>query len=68
VIDGLDQEEDHQKEKQRYNFQNGQWEELTKPEDKPGKGGRFGGARKGGRRGGRLGGGVNPGGNVGAGN
>ncbi|HXY32811.1 MAG TPA: hypothetical protein VEI07_01205, partial [Planctomycetaceae bacterium] len=51
IIDGLDQEEDHQKEKQRYNFQKGQWEELTNPQDeeKPGRrgmGGRMGGGRK----------------------
>jgi hypothetical protein len=59
VIDGLDQEDDHQKEKQRYTFQNGQWEDLTKPaEDKGGKG-RFGGAKRqkrGGKGGGPAGG------------
>jgi hypothetical protein len=61
VIDGLDQEEDHQKEKQRYTFQIGQWEDLTKPaEDKGGKG-RFGGAKRqkrGGKGGGPGGGSV----------
>ncbi len=64
VIDALDQEEDRQKEKQRYNLQNGQWEDLTKPaDDKVGRG-RFGGSKKQ-KRGGKAGGGVSAGGNAG---
>jgi hypothetical protein len=65
VIDALDQEEDHQKEKQRYNFQNGQWEDLTKPAEDKGGRGRFGGGKRQ-RRGGR--GGVGPGAGNNAGN
>jgi hypothetical protein len=64
VIDALDQEEDHQREKQRYTFQNGQWEDLTKPaDDKVGKG-RYGGGRKQ-KRGGKGGPGAGAGASVG---
>ncbi|HEV8068396.1 MAG TPA: hypothetical protein VGP76_11720 [Planctomycetaceae bacterium] len=65
VIDALDQEEDHQKEKQRYNFQNGQWEDLTKPaDDKLGRG-RLGSGKKQ-KRGGKSGGGTGAGANAGS--
>jgi len=64
VIDALDQEEDHQKEKQRYNFENGKWEDLTKPaDDKVGKG-RFGNGKRQ-KRGGKSGGGMGAGGTAG---
>jgi hypothetical protein len=56
VIDGLDQQEEHQDAKTRYNVQNDQWE-VTKPDDadQPRPGGRMGGmGKKGGRRGGRA--------------
>ncbi len=56
VIDGLDQQEEHQDAKTRYNVQNDQWEDLTKPDeaDQPRPGGRMGGMGKKGRRGGRA--------------
>jgi hypothetical protein len=47
VIDALDQEEDHQIAKHRYDFQNDQWQELTKTDDE--KGGKLG-ARNGKRK------------------
>jgi hypothetical protein len=58
VIDGLDQQEEHQDTKNRYTIQNDQYDELTKPdEDKADQGRpgtRMGGlGKKGGRRGGR---------------
>ena len=57
VIDGLDQEEDHQIAKQRYTFQNDQWQDAKSDDgDKMGLGklGR-GGAGKKRRSGGRPG-------------
>jgi hypothetical protein len=60
VIDALDQEEDHQIAKHRYDFQNEQWQDLTKPDDE--KGGKFG------RRSGKKRGGRTPGGASGVGN
>jgi uncharacterized membrane protein YgcG len=57
VIDGLDQEEDHQREKQRYAFQLGQWGDVAKPDEpKSKKAGR--GRSKLGGRGGKMGGGL----------
>jgi len=54
VIDGLDQQEEHQDAKNRYTVQNDQWDELTKPEDADQPRSRMGGmAKKAGRRGGR---------------
>jgi hypothetical protein len=50
VIDGLDQEEDHQREKQRFNIQKSQWEDPNKVDDEKDKPGRRG--RKIGKRGG----------------
>jgi hypothetical protein len=52
VIDGLDQQEDHQRERARYNFEKSQWDELTASpdDDKSTRGkGRMGGGK--GRRG-----------------
>jgi hypothetical protein len=53
----LDQQEDHQEAKRRYNLQNDQWSELTKPDEEKDNGGRLGlrgmGGKKSGKRSGK---------------